>query len=154
MKSSDEAVETAGLFGSGIIVERYISGSEITVTILGSAALPVIEIKPKSGLYDYEHKYITGTSEYLVPAPLDEELSKEFGRFALEAFNLLGCSVYGRVDFRLSDDGRPYFLEVNTLPGMTASSLVPKSASAAGMDFRDLIDRILTLSLREKRENH
>lgn len=150
----EPALATAAGFDDVLIVEKYIRGSEITVTILGDDALPLIEVRPRSGVYDYKHKYTSGVTEYVVPAPLDDGLKEAFSRYALEAFHALGCEVYGRVDFRLSKGGEPYFLEVNTLPGMTVHSLVPKSALAAGIGFEDLIDRIMELSLRTSRSSH
>jgi D-alanine-D-alanine ligase len=130
-----------------IIVERYIEGSELTVTILGEEALPIIEIRPRQGFYDYRNKYTDGSNEYLVPAPLDEKTTKAVQKSALDAYRRLGGQVYARVDFRLSRGGRHYYLETNTLPGMTANSLVPKSARAAGIDFPELLGRIIRLSL-------
>ena len=131
-----------------ILVQEYIAGAEITVAVLeGEGALPVLEIRPKSGLYDYFHKYQSGASEYIVPAPLDPPVAGAIGGAAEKAFDVLGCRVYGRVDFRLSRDGRFYFLEMNTLPGMTALSLVPKAAGAKGITYNELVSRILRLSL-------
>jgi len=153
-KDLEAAISKAAAFDRDVIVESYIEGSEITVSILGEKALPIIEVRPRSGLYDYKHKYTSGVTEYVVPAPLDAGLEEAFSRYALEAFRALGCEVYGRADFRLSRDGEPYFLEVNTLPGMTAHSLVPKSAQAAGIDFLELIERIVELSLRTSRTSH
>ena len=124
-------------------------GTEITCSILGEEALPLLEIRPKSGLYDYFHKYQKGSSKYLVPAPLEEEVAEAISKAGETSFRSLGCRVYARIDFRLDSDGRYYFLEANTLPGMTASSLVPKSAAAAGIDYNELIERILMLSLRD-----
>jgi len=148
------AVHAAARFSNPVVVETYISGFEITATVLGDECLPLLEIRPKSGVYDYEHKYTSGATEYIVPAPIDDAIAASMSGHAIQAFRTLGCRVYARVDFRLSEDGRPFFLEVNTLPGMTSNSLVPKAAVAAGIDFAGLIDRILTLSLREKRATH
>lgn len=141
-------------YGSRFLVERYIDGTEITVAVLGEEALPALEIRPESGLYDYLHKYTSGRTEYICPAPLDSELARTFADYSVGIYHALGCSVYARVDFRLSAAGEPFLLEVNTLPGMTAQSLVPKSARAAGIEFPELIDRIIRLSLREVRSNH
>ena len=110
-----------------VLVEEYIAGREITAAILEGTNLPLLEIKPLSGLYDYYHKYQSGASEYLVPAPLDDPVADAIAASAKRAFETLGCRVYGRVDFRLGDDGQHYFLEANTYPGMTSTSLVPVS---------------------------
>lgn len=144
----EKALAAAFALDDYILVEEYIAGAEITVAVLeGEGALPVLEIRPKSGLYDYFHKYQSGASEYLVPAPLDAGLASAIGEAAERAFEVLGCRVYGRVDFRLGEDGRFYFLEMNTLPGMTALSLVPKAAKAKDISYRELVSRILRLSM-------
>jgi D-alanine-D-alanine ligase len=132
-----------------IMAEQYIDGSELTVTVLGGRALPVIEIRPKQGFYDYRNKYTDGSNEYLVPAPLDEATTRAVQQAALEIYQIHDCRVYARVDFRLSKEGRHYYLETNTLPGMTSNSLVPKSAQAAGIDFPELLDQIIRLSLEK-----
>jgi D-alanine-D-alanine ligase len=143
-----QAVELALKYSDKILIERFIDGYELTVGILENKALPVLEIKPKHDLYDYECKYTSGMSEYIVPADIPSGAAKILQEQALLAFNSLGCEVYGRVDFRLDRDYKPYCLEVNTLPGMTSTSLVPKMAKAVGISFEDLIDRIIRLSLQ------
>jgi D-alanine-D-alanine ligase len=144
------AVTRAFDLDDNILVEEYIAGSEITVAVLeGEGALPVLEIRPKSGLYDYFHKYQSGASEYLVPAPVDDGIAAAIRESAQRFFDLLGCRVYGRLDFRLGEDGRHYLLEANTLPGMTALSLVPKAAKAAGISYVELVSQILRLSLNK-----
>jgi D-alanine-D-alanine ligase len=148
------ALERTAPYGSRFLVERYIAGTEITVTVLGEEALPALEIRPESGLYDYLHKYTSGRTEYICPAPLEDSLVRAFTDYSVSAYHALGCSVYARIDFRLSPSGEPFFLEVNTLPGMTAHSLVPKAARAAKIEFPELIDRIIHLSLREVRPKH
>jgi len=134
-------------YSEKILIEEYISGRELTVTILDKEALPVLEIKPKHGLYDYECKYTKGMSEYFVPADIPESVAKSLQKDSLEAFNALGCSVYCRIDYMMSRDNKFYCLEGNTLPGMTSTSLVPKMAKAVGISFEELIDRIIKLSL-------
>ncbi len=129
-----------------VLVEEYIAGREITVSVLGDRALPVIEIKPEGGFYDYEHKYTKGKTTYVCPAEIAAAVAAEVQRHALTAFRVLGCRGYARVDFRLSTDNRPFCLEVNTLPGMTETSLVPKAALAAGIGFDELVDRIIRLA--------
>lgn len=146
-KDLDAAAEKAFRLDDNLIVEEYIAGREITAAMLEGEDLPLLEIRPKSGLYDYFHKYQHGATEYLVPAPLDPPVADAIAESARRAFHMLGCRVYGRVDFRLGDDGRHYFLEANTLPGMTSTSLVPKAAKKIGIDYTELVDQILRLSL-------
>jgi D-alanine-D-alanine ligase len=143
----DEAADIAFRLGDHILVEEYVAGREITAAMLEGQDLPLLEIRPKSGLYDYFHKYQHGATEYVVPAPLDAPVADAIAESARRAFDTLGCRVYGRVDFRLGEDNRHYFLEVNTLPGMTSTSLVPKSARHVGIGYTELVDRILRLSL-------
>jgi D-alanine-D-alanine ligase len=142
-----EGVIIAQKYSSKVLIERYIAGREITVGILGLKTLPVLEIVPKGGLYDYNSKYTIGMSEYIVPAKIPEEVANEAQRQAVIAFQSLGCEGYGRVDFRLDNQNRIYCLEVNTLPGMTALSLVPKAAIAIGISFEELIDKIIQQAL-------
>jgi len=141
------AAERAFQVSEDILIEAYVAGRELTAAVLEGERLPVLEIRPRSGLYDYFHKYQSGASEYLVPAPLDDAAARAIAESARRAFDVLGCRVYGRADFRLGEDGRHYFLEVNTLPGMTSTSLVPKAARKAGVEYPELVDRILHLSL-------
>ena len=146
-KSIIDAITLALSLSDRAIIEEYISGKELTVAILDDKALPVLEIKPEHGLYDYECKYTSGKSQYIVPAEINKEVAKLMQKEAEIAFKALGCSVYGRLDYRLSESNVPYCLEVNTLPGMTSTSLVPKMAKAVGISFDELIDKIITLSL-------
>ncbi|MEW6702205.1 MAG: D-alanine--D-alanine ligase [Bacteroidota bacterium] len=141
------AIENAFKFSKKVLVEEYVAGHELTVAILGQQALPVLEIKPKSGFYDYENKYTHGKTDYIVPAEIPQKVAEHLQHQALLAFNSVGCQSYARVDFRMTNDYKTYCLEVNTLPGMTATSLVPKMASAAGISFEQLIDRIIKNSL-------
>lgn len=147
-----KSVQLAFKYSKKVLVEEYIKGREVTVAILGNEALPVLEIIPHSGFYDYESKYTSGKSDYIVPADIPEDTFKETQQIALSAFEALGCEGYGRVDFRLSDDNKPYCLEVNTLPGMTSTSLVPKMAKAVGISFEELIDRIIKQALKWQKE--
>jgi len=154
VKKEDEvqsAIKSALQFSDIALVEKYIAGREMTVAILEDEALPVLEIIPKSGFYDYKSKYTSGMSEYIVPADIPKDVFNNLQEQALIAFKSLRCKVYGRVDFRLSEDNIPYCLEVNTLPGMTATSLVPKMANAVGISFNELIDRIIRNSLNGKK---
>ena len=141
------AIETAFQYSDLVVVEEYIPGREMTVAILEDKPLPVLEIIPQSGFYDYKSKYTSGMSEYIVPAHVTEDVCEKMQQQAITAFRSLRCKVYGRVDFRLNDDNIPFCLEVNTLPGMTETSLVPKMAKAAGNSFEELIDRIVRKSL-------
>jgi D-alanine-D-alanine ligase len=129
-----------------ILVEQYIEGRELTVAVLGDRALPVIEIIPEGGFYDYIRKYQKGKTEYVCPADLLKSAGEKVQLFALKAFEVLGCSGYARVDFRMGLDNQFYCLEVNTLPGMTETSLVPKAAKAVGIEFNELIKTIIELS--------
>lgn len=145
-----KAFECARKFSRYILVEKFIPGRELTVGILGDVPLPVVEIIPEHGIYDYECKYTHGKSNYICPAEIPEEKTKEIRTIGLKAFKALGCEDYARVDFRYSEDSRFYCLEVNTLPGMTDTSLVPKASKALGIDFPGLVDRIARLALKKK----
>jgi D-alanine-D-alanine ligase len=142
-----QAIKQALEFSDKVLVEEYIAGRELTVAILNNQALPVLEIKPKTGFYDYENKYTAGKTDYIVPAVIPSKVAEHLQHQAQLAFNSVGCESYARVDFRLTNDFKNYCLEVNTLPGMTSTSLVPKMASAAGISFEELIDRIIKNSL-------
>ena len=142
-----KAIETAFQYSDLTVIEEYIPGREMTVAILEDKPLHVLEIFPKSGLYDYESKYTSGMSEYIVPANVTEDVFNKMQLQAIKAFRSLRCEVYGRVDFRLNDENVPFCLEVNTLPGMTETSLVPKMAYSVGISFEELIDRIIRNSL-------
>jgi D-alanine-D-alanine ligase len=143
-----KALDTAFKYSDSVMVEQYIRGRELTVTIMGDESYPVVEIKPKDGFYDYEHKYTSGMTEYICPAELPKDVEESAKKYALMAHNACGCSVYSRVDFLLDESNKLYCLEVNTLPGMTSTSLVPKSANAVGMSFSELLNKIIELSLR------
>lgn len=125
-----------------ILVEDFIPGDEVTVSVLNGAALPIIQIVPKSGFYDYRAKYTSGQTEYLLPAPLDNLLYSHVQRISVEACRMLGCRGAARVDFMVRDK-EFYCLEVNTIPGMTETSLLPKAAAQAGIAFGELVQRIL-----------
>lgn len=141
------AIEDAKSYGGPYLIEEYIDGTEVTASMLDGVELPIIEIRPKAGFYDYKNKYTSGACEYIVPAPIDERIADAVARSAKDAYRALGCRGYARVDFRLKPQGDHYFLEVNTLPGMTSTSLVPKAAGAVGIAFPELVDRILRLAL-------
>jgi len=143
----DGAVKLALKFSESAVVEEFIPGHEVGVGVLDKMALPVLEIKPKHDHYDYECKYTHGMSEYIVPAQFSEEVTSKLQEQAILAFKSVGCKGYGRIDFRLTENNRIYCLEVNTLPGMTDTSLVPKMAKAMGMSFDELLEKIIKLSL-------
>ncbi len=142
----DEAVILAFTFDSRVIVQEYIAGREITVGILDELALPVIEIIPKRRFFDYQAKYQSGMTEYIVPAKLDEALAKKAQEVALLAHRALGCFGCSRVDMILDKDNAPVILEINTIPGLTSTSLLPKAASAAGIDFAGLCLKLIQLA--------
>lgn len=145
------AIELALNQNDHILIERYISGRELTVGILDGQGMAVVEVMPKDGFYDYKHKYTDGQTEYIYPAKIGKKLTRECIEYAVIAFRLIGCEVYGRVDFRLSEEGKLYFLEVNTIPGMTNHSLVPMAAQVVGLDFANLVNRIAVISMNLKR---
>jgi D-alanine-D-alanine ligase len=142
----ESAAREAFKYSDHIIIEEFINGKELTVSILGTdtpEALPIIEIVPQSGRYDYASKYTKGATEYIVPARLAAEVIENVQQTAIKAYKLLGCRGIGRVDVMLGNDKQPYVLEINTIPGMTATSLVPKAAAAVGIGFAELCERIL-----------
>ena len=133
----------AGLaYDHTILVEEFIQGDEATVSVLNGAALPVIQVVPKSGFYDFSSKYTAGQTEYLLPAPFSREIYAELQESAVAAVAILGCLGAARADFMIKN-GKTYCLEVNTIPGMTETSLLPKAAAHAGIDFDELVQRIL-----------
>jgi D-alanine-D-alanine ligase len=137
------AIEEARRYSRLILVESFIEGREVTVAVLDDRAFPVVEITPEGGWYDYKHKYTSGASRYEVPARLSPAETERLLALARASYKALRCSGIARVDFRLADDGTPYCLEVNTVPGMTETSLVPKAAGAAGLSYRDLVRAIV-----------
>ncbi|MBU1319279.1 MAG: D-alanine--D-alanine ligase [candidate division Zixibacteria bacterium] len=145
VKSADKlssALQLAGELSRKIMVEKYIAGRELTVGILRGKPLPVAEIIASHELYDYECKYLPGMSQYVVPAEIDSALAGRLQELGVKAFQALECAGYARIDFRVDATGEPYCLEVNTLPGMTSTSLVPKAAKADGISFDKLIEII------------
>ncbi len=140
------ALADALKFDSSVLAERFIQGRELTVGVLGEQVLPIVEIKPLDGYYDYTNKYTKGRTEYFCPARLPDEITALIQRHALAAYRSLGHPVYARIDFLLEKDTVPYCLEINTIPGMTATSLLPKAAAAAGISFPELCRRIVELS--------
>lgn len=143
------AFETASKFDSEVMAEQYITGSELSISILGDVALPAIELRTTHRFYDYDAKYVANDTQYLCPAPLDADAAGALGELSLQAFTALGCSGWGRVDVMRDQDGSFWLLEVNTVPGMTDHSLVPMAARANGLDFTALLLAVLTKTLRD-----
>jgi len=142
-----KAIDFALSFNSEIIIEDFIAGRELTATIIDNIVYPLIEIIPKHEIYDYECKYSHGMSAYRVPEDLNSDVIDLINDLSLVGLKALKCSGYGRMDIRLSLDNIPYFLEFNTLPGMTDTSLVPKSANKAGISFNQLLEKIIETGL-------
>jgi len=139
-----EAVALAFQHDNEVVIEKYIEGREITAGILDGSPLPLVEIVAPGGVYDYTAKYKSHETRYICPAPVDGALKDRIQGIAVDVFGALGGYGVGRVDFRLDGDGEPYVLEMNTIPGMTGTSLLPKAANAAGMGFTALVETILT----------
>jgi D-alanine-D-alanine ligase len=143
------AIDGALRYEDEILVEEFIEGREFSCGILGDTALPIVEIIPNEGFYDYEHKYQAGITKEVCPAQLDEENTKKIQQIALKVHKALGLNVYSRVDFILGKDGGIYCLEANTLPGMTPTSLIPQEAKAVGISYEALCQQIIMLSLEK-----
>ncbi|MBM3837488.1 MAG: D-alanine--D-alanine ligase [Verrucomicrobia bacterium] len=138
-------------FDSEVLLEERIDARETTVGILNGRALPVVEVRPKRGAYDYQNKYTSGATEYFCPAPFDKATTEGIQSAGLRAFDAVEGRDYGRVDIMVRPDGQPVVLEVNTLPGMTETSLLPKAAAAAGIGYAELCQRMIDLALRRSR---
>lgn len=149
----NEALARAWQYGELALAEKYIEGQEVTVGILDRQALPVVEIRPKGVFFDFTAKYSQGMSDYIVPAKIPAEAVVSLQNEALKAHHVLGCEDFSRVDFILGRDGAHYALEVNTIPGFTSTSLLPKAAQAAGIGFEQLCIRIIQLAYGKKKKN-
>jgi len=149
-----DAMQLAFEYGPELLIEQFIPGRELTVAVLGDEALPIVEIKPQGGHYDYESKYTAGKSEYFCPADLPESLAARIRDLGSRAARVLGCRGVSRADFRLDPSGSPYCLEVNTIPGMTPTSLVPMAARARGLSYDQLVNRMLELAAVEWKRSH
>jgi D-alanine-D-alanine ligase len=145
------ALADALKFDTSVLVERFISGRELTVGVLGDQVLPIVEIHPLDGFYDYKNKYTKGRTEYFCPAQLPKEITALIQKYALTAHRAIGDPVYSRIDFLLEKNALPSCLEINTIPGMTATSLLPKAAAAVGITFPQLCRRIVELSWAARR---
>jgi D-alanine-D-alanine ligase len=139
----EQAVRRAAEYDHEVFVERFIKGKELTVGILKGEPLPIVEIVPKGGFYDYQAKYTPGQTAYICPARISERQEQDIGELGLKAYHALGCSGCARVDLLLSERGEAFITEVNTLPGMTETSLVPKAAAQRGISFLQLVEIIL-----------
>ena len=144
-----DAIETAKRYDDEIVIEEYISGREFSIGVINGEALPIIEIIPKQGFYDYKNKYQAGLTEEICPANLDDVTTEQMQTLAKKAYKALDLQVYARIDFILSKQGVPYCLEANTLPGMTPTSLLPQEASEAGLSYEELCEKIIQLSLEK-----
>jgi len=149
-ESLSGAMHVAAEYDRDVLCEAFVEGRELTVTVIDGEALPVVEIIPGNEIYDYESKYTPGKSKYVVPADLPPAVTAEVCRLAVTSFYALRQESYSRVDFRLRDDQTAWCLEANSLPGMTATSLVPKAAAAAGIGFPELCERIALTAIRSR----
>ena len=141
----ETGIKEAARYDKRILLEKYIKGRELTVGIIGlePETLPIIEIKPKSGFFDFDSKYKSDLTEYIIPADIGKKAAENIMKISMDCHKILGCSGISRVDFILNGEGIPYVLEINTMPGMTSTSLVPMAADAAGINFDLLIEIIL-----------
>ena len=148
----DSAINEAAHYGRELLIEKFVSGRELTIGILGDQPLPILEIIPKGGFYDFNNKYpflnpqAGGGAEHVCPAEIDSQKTKEIQELAFRAFRAAGLQVYARVDAILSQTGQPVILEINTIPGMIEASLLPEAAAAAGIEYAELCARIIALS--------
>ncbi len=148
-----KALEDAFQYDDEVIIEEYIKGREFSVGVINGKALPVIEIAPLEGFYDYKNKYQAGSAIETCPALLEEDMAKKMQDYSEKAFLVLRLKQYARMDFMMSESGKIYCLEANTLPGMTATSLIPQEAAAIGISFEDLCQNIVDMALGEMRGN-
>jgi D-alanine-D-alanine ligase len=148
----ESAINEASKYDRELLIEKFVSGRELTIGVLGDQALPILEIIPKGGFYDFNNKYpflnpqAGGGAEHVCPANIDAKKTKEIQELALRAFRAAGLQVYARVDAILSETGQPFVLEINNIPGMTETSLLPEAAAAVGISYTDLCARIIALS--------
>ena len=142
------AIDEAARYDPRVLIETWVQGRELTVGILGEDALPVVEVKPSHPFFDYAAKYAPGQTQYLVPAPLTQEQAQRVQTAGLRAHAALGCRHFSRVDLIMTSEGQPVILEVNTIPGLTAMSLLPKAAACAGLSYDELCERMVLMALR------
>ena len=152
----ESAINEASKYDRELLIEKFVSGRELTIGVLGDQALPILEIIPKGGFYDFNNKYpflnpqAGGGAEHVCPANINAKKTKEIQELALRAFRAAGLQVYARVDAILSENGQPFILEINNIPGMTETSLLPEAAAAVGISYTDLCARIIALSRPRK----
>lgn len=146
-KELSTALEAAFNYSQTVLVEEQIIGREFSVGIIGENILPIIEVVPKNGFYDYKNKYQAGFTEEITPAHLNEELTKTMQELALQVHRLLGLTIYSRIDFMMDHNEDIFVIEANSLPGMTPTSLIPQEAAAAGISYIDLCEMIVEGSL-------
>ena len=151
-KDWSHAFEDVLKYGEECLVEQFIPGRELTAGVLNGESLPVVEIQPAEGFYDYDAKYVAGDTGYVCPAKLPDDVALEVQRLAEKCFEILGAEHLGRVDFRLNSDGELFILELNAIPGFTASSLLPKAAAAKGIDFENLCRLIMEMAYSQGQE--
>ena len=147
------AVNDAFRYESRVIVERYVKGREFTCCVLDGIPLPIVEIAPKNGFYDYKHKYQAGSTVETCPADVSAEITVKIQAEAVKAYEALGISTYARMDFILNENNEVFCLEANTLPGMTPTSLIPQEAAAVGISYGELCEKIIEISLRKQEKN-
>ena len=145
-KDYETALTAAFSYGDEVIVEQYIRGREMTCCVLAGKALPIAEISPREGFYDYKNKYQPGSTVDICPAPLDETTTRRIQEISEKVFEVLHLKKYARMDFMLDEQGNPYCLEANTLPGMTPTSLIPQEAAAVGIGYDQLCQKILDMA--------
>jgi len=143
------ALDKAFKYGDRVIIEKFIEGKEIHIGVLGNKALGGVEVRPKQGFYSYEAKYTKGLTDYILPPEIDKYLYEKLMDLGLKAHKALGCKGGTRVDMLIDKEGNPYVLEINTIPGMTETSLLPKIATLSGYDFKSLVKEILELAIKE-----
>jgi D-alanine-D-alanine ligase len=146
-----KAIKTAFKYSAWAVIEKFVPGVEVTAAVLGRKALPVIEIVPKNEFYDFDAKYTPGHSDHVIPARISGTNTKKVKTLAVKAGEAMGCEDYYRVDFIVPKKGEPQILEVNTVPGMTSTSLVPDAAKAAGMTFPRLLKTLVGMALKKKK---
>ena len=148
-KDYDAALKECFALEDTIVIEEFVEGREFSVGVVDGKALPIVEIIPKTGWYDYKNKYLPGATEDVCPAQINEELTKKMQKLAEEACKALGIVTYSRADVLMKKDGSMYCIEVNTLPGMTVTSLVPQEARAMGMEFPQLCEHLINVSMKK-----
>lgn len=152
-KEYEQALEEAFRWEDEVVVEQYIQGREFSICVIDGKALPIIEIAPISGFYDYKNKYQAGSTVETCPAEIPEVQTREMQSYAELAAKVIGLDTYSRMDFLMDDDGRMYCLEANTLPGMTPTSLIPQEAAAMGVGYNELCEQLIQISLQKMEKN-